>query len=340
MQTQTKASVFKKVPELTILILVTVAGYLIIGAMSKVNGTDVLSSLQMWGIVFSSFLFSTAIAIIAVVAGIGGGVLFTPTVMAFTSLDTLIVRATGLVVAMFSGLVSTGPFMRKGLADLKIVFFCSIPIVLGAMAGSFAAIFMAEHMGATGDAIVRLSLGLVLIFIACLFIFGGSKTEYPEVKKIDALSQKLGLHGVYWEESLSKPVYYRTTYALLGAILFLLVGFTGGFFGLGGGWAVVPVLNLVMTTPLKISAACSGVLLALGNACAIWPYITYGALIALFVAPWMLGQVIGGIMGAHILASIKAGIVRKILIVILFLTSFKLITRGIETLFSIEIPIF
>ena len=107
----------------------------------------------------------------------------------------------------------------------------------------------------------------------------------------------------------------------------------------GGGWAVVPVLNLVMAVPLKVAAASSGVLLAMGNAAAIWPYITGGALIAVLAAPWMLGQVIGGILGAHILAKIKAGIVRQILIVLLVLTSLKLIAKGIEGLTGIDIPI-
>ena len=333
-------AVLKRVPELTMLIALTVAGYIVIALFTQVSGTEVLSSMQMWAIVAGSFVASTAVAVVAVIAGIGGGVLFTPLVMAFTSMDTLIVRATGLVVAMFSGLISTGPFMRKGLSDIKIVFFCAVPIVVGALAGSFAAIFLAAYMGATGDAIVRLALGLVLVFIALMFVFGGTKTEYPMPKKVDKTSMKLGLNGSYWEESLNRPVFYQTTKPILGWILFLLVGFTGGFFGLGGGWAVVPVLNLVMTTPLKVSAACSGVLLALGNSCAIWPYITYGALIAVFAAPWMLGQVIGGIMGAHILAKIKAGIVRKILIVILFLTSIKLMSRGLEGLLSINIPVF
>jgi hypothetical protein len=173
-----------------------------------------------------------------------------------------------------------------------------------------------------------------------MFILGGSKTEYPEAKKIDAFTSKLGLKGAYWEESLKKNVDYNLTRAFPGAFLFLLVGFTGGFFGLGGGWAVVPVLNLVMATPLKVSAACSGVLLALGNACAIWPYIMYGALIPVFVAPWMIGQVVGGILGAHILARIRAGIVRNILIVILILTSIKLVIRGLETILGVDIPIF
>ena len=330
----------KRVPELTILIVLALGGYIFMGVASEVTGTEILSAQAIWGIVFGSFIFSTLIAVVAVIAGIGGGVLFTPVVLAFTSIDTLIVRSTGLVVAMFSGLISSGPFMRTGLSDIKIVFYCSVPIVVGALSGSFAAIFLQSIMGEAGDAVVRLLLGLVLVFIATMFIVGGSKTEYPEPKSIDPISEKLGLRSAYWEASLQKKVEYRLTRAVPGAILFLLVGFTGGFFGLGGGWAVVPVLNLVMATPLKVSAACSGVLLALGNSCAIWPYIMCGALIPIFAAPWMLGQVIGGIFGAYILARIKAGIVRKILIVILFLTSFKLLSRGIEGLTGIDIPIF
>ncbi len=333
-------AVFKKVPELTILIILAVAGYAFMGIFSQVTGTEVLSATSIWSIVFGSFLISTAIAIIAVIAGIGGGVLFTPIVMAFTSIDTLIVRSTGLVVAMFSGLISSGPFMKKGLADIKIVFFCSVPIVVGAISGSFGAIFLSTYMGAMGDALVRLMLGLILIFIAFLFIIGGAKTEYPKPKKIDKFTQKIGLRGSYLEESLNQNVQYQLTRSIPGFFLFLLVGFTGGFFGLGGGWAVVPVLNLVMATPLKISAACSGVLLALGNSCAIWPYIMFGALIPVFVAPWMVGQVVGGILGAHILARIKAGVVRNILIVILFMTSIKLVVRGLETIFGFDLPVF
>jgi len=99
------------------------------------------------------------------------------------------------------------------------------------------------------------------------------------------------------------------------------------------------VLNLVMSVPLKVSAATSGVLLAMGNSAAIWPYINVGALIGVIAAPWMLGQIIGGIMGAHILASIKAAFVRKVLIVMLFATSAKLTARGIEGLFGISVPL-
>lgn len=330
---------FKRVPELTFLIVLTLVAYVIMAMFSQVTGTEVLSAWSAWGIIVASFFLSLIIAIVAVLGGVGGGVIFTPIMLGFTSVDTLLVRSTGLVVAMFSGLVSSGPFMRKGLADVRLVFYCAIPIILGAMAGSEAAIGMAETMGERGDALVRLLLGCILVFIAVLFIMGGSKTEYPEPRKLDKLSQALNIKSSYWEESLNKTVHYQPNKIALGGILFFVVGFTGGFFGLGGGWAVVPVLNLVMSVPLKVSAASSGVLLAIGNAAAIWPYIVKGALIGVIAAPWMIGQVIGGILGAHILAKIKAGFVRNILIVLLILTSIKLLSRGVEGLFGIDIPL-
>lgn len=332
-------SLVRKVPELSLLIGLSIIGYFVMGAFNQVEGAGALSGGGAFLLVLASFLLSTLIAIVAVIAGVGGGVLFTPIMMAFTTIDTLIIRSTGLVVAMFSGLVSSGPFMRKGLADVKIVLYCAIPIIAGAMLGSVAAITLAEVMGAEGDAIVRLLLGVILVFIAAMFVVGGSNTEYPQPGHVSRFSEWMGLKGSYHEESLDRTIHYQATRVGLGGILFLAVGFTGGFFGLGGGWAVVPVLNLVMTTPLKISAASSGVLLAMGNSAAIWPYIKVGALIAALAAPWMLGQVIGGILGAHILARVKANFIRYILIVLLFLTSLKLISRGLETLLNIEIPV-
>jgi uncharacterized membrane protein YfcA len=53
----------------------------------------------------------------------------------------------------------------------------------------------------------------------------------------------------------------------------------------------------------------------------------------------MLGHVVGGILGAHLLIRVRAGFVRKILILILLVSSVKLIARGLEGAFGIQIPI-
>jgi len=327
------------VPELTILILLLVGGYILMAVCSKVEGTQILDPFSMWLIIIGSFFISTAIAVIAVIAGIGGGVIFTPIMLGFTSMDSLVIRATGLVVAMFGGLISSGPFMKSRLANLKIVFFCGVPIAIGALIGSVCAIYLHDALGDVGDGVVRLSLGVLMLVIAYFLFTGGGKTEYPEPKQIDRFSEKLGLEGSYWESSLRKVVDYRLVRALPGGILFISLGFIGGFFGMGGGAFLTATLNLVMMAPVKIAAACSGVLLAISDATAIWTYITYGALIAILAAPWMLGHVVGGILGAHLLIRIRAGFVRKILIFILLLSSVKLIARGLGGALGIHIPI-
>ena len=329
----------KSLPELSMLILATFACYLFIETQLDITGIASLGDFSSIDLIVLSFLCSVLIAVIAVIAGVGGGVIFTPILLAFTSIDTLIIRSTGLVVAMFSGLVSTGPLMRRGLADVKLVFLGALPIIVGGMLGSLSAISLAKYLGETSDGIVRLLLGLLLVFIAMLFIFSGKNMEYPTAQPTDNLAMKLKLRHSYWEDSLKSTISYKAIHIKMAIFLFLVVGFTGGFFGLGGGWAVVPVLNLIMSIPLKVATASSGVLLALGNAAAIWPYINAGALIGVVAAPWMLGQVVGGIIGAHILASVKASIVRNILITMLLASSLKLIGRGIETLSGIDIPI-
>jgi len=131
---------------------------------------------------------------------------------------------------------------------------------------------------------------------------------------------------------LGKVIDYPLTRAggLLGAIVG--VGMLSGFFGLGAGWAIVPAQNLIMAVPLKVAAANSGVLLGMGDCIAVWPYLLLGAIIPLFAAPWLVGQVLGGLLGALILIRVKAGFVRFLLIGFMFFACFGLLTKGLNML--------
>jgi len=312
---------------MSVLVLVSYVAMALIGAGIETPEGG-MSALSILGILAGFFLLSFAIACLAVIAGIGGGVIFTPVMLAFTGVDSVIVRGTGLIVAMFSGLISTGPFMRKGLANLRIVILLVCAYSVGAFAGAQGAIMVAESMGETGEALVRIILGVIVFLIAGYFIWGGTKMEWPEVNKVDGFTKRLGIPIPYYEASLDKIVDYVVHRAHWGMLAIFVVGLIGGFFGMGGGWAAVPAMNMIMGVPLKVAAACSGVLLGMGDCVAVWPYLLAGALIPLFAAPWLVGQVLGGIAGSYLLVRIKAGFVRSILIGLLVFTAFALITKG------------
>lgn len=320
-----------------VLVLAFTAMFLLsIGAETPPGG---MALTNVTWIILGSFLLSFAIAIIAVVAGIGGGVLFTPIMLAFTAVDSLVVRATGLIVAMFSGLVSTGPFMKSGVGNLKVCVFGCANFGIGAFLGAQGAIYIYKYMGVAGEAWLRIALGILIFCIFLSFIWGGKKIEYPTVKRVDRFSQWLNLRQPYYEESLGRVVDYPLTRAGPTIGLLVVVGMISGFFGLGAGWAMTPLLNLGMGCPLKVAAASSGIILGRGDSIGVWPYLLAGSIIPLWVAPWLVGQVVGGIIGAYLLIAVRAEKVRKILIGILFFTAFGLVTRGLHMLEVIpEVP--
>ena len=110
--------------------------------------------------------------------------------------------------------------------------------------------------------------------------------------------------------------------------LFCFVGLISGLFGLGAGWAMVPVFNLVMMAPLKVAAACSKVLIGVGDTAAVWPYMNHGGIFPLFAVPAMIGLVLGTIIGAKLMLRIKAGPIRYLIIGIMLFSGAKLILDG------------
>ena len=278
------------------------------------------------------FLISFAIAIVTVIAGIGGGVIFTPIMMAFTPINSVVIRATGLIVAMFSGLISTGLFLRKGLGHFKMCIVLVVSQGLGALLGAQSAISTAQNLGEFGEGAIRIALGVILVIVAAYFFTGAKRLEWPSVGHVDALTKWMKLEHTYREQSDGKVYTYKITRITLGLVLVLVVGFIGGFFGMGAGWALTPVQNLALGVPLKAATANSGIILSMVGCVSIWPYMLAGGIIPLFVLPLLSGQVVGGLVGAIVMVRVRVSIVRIILIGIMVFTSFGLVTDGLTTL--------
>ena len=332
-----KKSKYLQSPYLEIIIMIgsIVLAYFGLAVLSMVpevpaKGAMQTSSISLIALAF--FLLSIAVAMLSVIAGIGGGVIFTPLMLAFTNVDSLIVRGTGLIVAMFSGLISTGIFLKKGLGNYRLCIMLTLSQGVGALLGATLAVSVANSSGVLGEGLMRSCLGVLLALIAVYLFLGGKKLEWPVIKKIGKFTSALKLGGSYYEESEGLLKKYEVTRAPLGILLLFVVGMIGGFFGMGGGWAITPSLNLGMGLPLKLAAANSGIILGIGSCISIWPYISAGSIIPLFVLPWLAGQVIGGFIGSYALARIRVKIVRLILIGIMVFTAFGLITKGLSIL--------
>jgi len=274
-----------------------------------------------WPIVL--FFFCLVLGVLAVMAGVGGGVLYVPLVSGFFPFHIDFVRGVGLLVAL-AGALAAGPgLLRRNLANLRL----ALPVALVASACSIVGALLGLYLSSLNPNIIQVCLGMTIVGIALLLLLS-KNTEKPVVTKQDALGLALGLKGAYWDEGARQSVEWKTHRTLPGLLLFILVGLMAGMFGLGAGWANVPLFNLLMGVPLKVSVATSKFLLSITDTSAAWIYMNRGCVIPLIGVPSVVGLMLGSLIGVKILAIAKPKLIRYMVIAVLFFAGLKAIDKG------------
>jgi uncharacterized membrane protein YfcA len=269
------------------------------------------------------FIFCFVLGIIAVLAGVGGGVLYVPLVSGFFPFHIDFVRGAGLMVAL-AGALAAGPgLLRRNLASLRL----ALPVALIASSCSIAGAMLGLFLSKANPSIIQTCLGATIIGIAVLLIFS-KNTEKPVVGKQDALGLALGISGVYLDAATGENIDWKTHRTPTGLVLFIFIGLLAGMFGLGAGWANIPVLNIVLGVPLKISVATSKFLLSITDTSAAWIYLNKGCVIPLIAIPSIIGLMFGSLVGVRLLTIAKPKFIRYMVIVVLLFAGFKAIDKG------------
>ena len=267
------------------------------------------------------FVVTFVMGVFAVLGGVGGGVLYVPIISGFFPFHLDFVRGAGLLVAL-SGALAAGPgLLKANLASLRL----AIPLALIA---SSCAIVGAMIGLALPTNVVQICLGATILGI-CILMLTAKKSELPDVPKADNLSTALRIYGVYREDSTGETINWKIHRTPVGLVLFVGIGIMAGMFGLGAGWANVPVLNLVMGAPLKISVATSKFLLSITDTSAAWVYLNQGCVIPMMVVPSLVGIMLGSFVGVRVLKVAKPAFIRWMVIAILVLAGAKALSKGL-----------
>jgi uncharacterized membrane protein YfcA len=278
------------------------------------------AAIAWWIWPIALFITTFALGIVAVLSGVGGGVLFVPIVGSFFPFHLDFVRGAGLLLALSGALSAAPSLLASGLASLRL----AMPF---ALVGSVASIAGALLGLALPAALMQTALGIAILAIAAL-IWSAKRSEYPAVPAPDRLAAALRLNGVYHDPVDAREVRWQTHRTAAGLALFAGIGLLAGMFGLGAGWANVPVLNLVLGAPLKVSVATSGVVLSVIDTSAAWIYLHSGAVLPLIAVPSIVGVMLGAKVGARLLRVAPAATVRKLVIAMLAIAGARALLKG------------
>ena len=277
--------------------------------------------MEWWLWPIALFAITFAMGIVAVLAGVGGGVLFVPIVGALFPFHLDFVRAAGLLIALTSALSAAPSLLVAGLASLRL----AMPL---ALIGSVTSIIGALVGLALPTNAVQIALGATILAIA-LLMWRAGRSEHPEVVRPDALGAALGMHGVYHDPALGRDVAWQVHRTPTALFAFGGIGLLAGMFGLGAGWANVPALNLLMGAPLKLAVGTSGFVLSVVDTSAAWIYLNRGAVLPIIVAPSIIGVMLGAKIGARLLRKARPELVRRIVIALLLLAGARALLKGL-----------
>lgn len=275
---------------------------------------------QWWVWPLLLFVVTFVMGILAVMAGVGGGVLFVPIVAGFFPFHLDFVRGAGLIVAL-AGALAAGPgLLKANLANLRL----ALPVALIASIFSIVGAFLGLALPTN---ITQIALGITISAIAILFVFS-KNSEFPTIGARDNLSKKLKIDGTYYEATSGKTIDWTVWRTPQGFIMFVFIGLIAGMFGLGAGWANVPVLNLLMGAPLKIAVGSSKFLLSITDTSAAWIYMNQGAVLPIIAVPSVLGIMFGSLIGVRLLAGTKPKAVRYLVIGMLLFAGLRSLLKG------------
>lgn len=289
--------------------------------MPAADTATAAAALAWWAWPILLFATTFALGIVAVLSGVGGGVLFVPIVGGFFPFHLDFVRGTGLLLALSGALSAAPTLIASGLASLRL----AMPF---ALVGSTASIFGALLGLALPASLMQTALGASILAIAAL-MWRAKRSEFPGVGAPDLLGAALRLNGVFHDARDGTARAWHVHRTPAGLAVFALIGMLAGMFGLGAGWANVPALNLLLGAPLKVSVATSGLVLAVTDTSAAWIYLHSGAVLPLLTVPSVVGMMLGAKIGARLLRIAPASKIRVAVLSLLLLAGLRSLLKGL-----------
>jgi uncharacterized protein len=293
------------------------------GVSHASQGAEPVFALPWWGWALLLFITTFVLGVLAPLAGVGGGVLFVPIVGSFFPFHIDFVRGAGLLVALAGALAAGPSLLRSGIASLRLAMPLALLASISAVGGATVGLMLPAR-------IVQIALGSTILAIAAL-MWLSKRSDVPAVPEPDALATALRINGIYFEGTKNQNIDWRVHHTPAALALFVVIGAVAGMFGLGAGWANVPVLNLVMGAPLKVSVATSNFMLSIVDTGAAWVYLNSGAILAIVAIPSMLGMMLGAMVGVRLLARAKSEMVRKLVIGLLLVAAITALMKGLTS---------
>lgn len=258
-----------------------------------------------------AFLLAVAVGLMVGVVvgalGAGGGILSVPILVYMLGQSPHEAAAGSLVIVGLTAILSIIPHARAGRVRVRDGLLFGALSLLGALAGGRVSVLVPETVLMSLFGVLLLGVGVVMV--------------------VKAHRQRTGRSSAASTRQPVGPV------GLLAAAL--VTGFLTGFFGVGGGFAVVPMLVIVLRIPMRHAVGTSLLVMILASAAGLVSRVGAGIDIDWpVVLAFAAGSMAGGLLGAPASRRVRESTLTALFGLLLLGVSLAVIGHSIFTLLA------
>jgi uncharacterized membrane protein YfcA len=250
--------------------------------------------------------FGLVIGLIVGAVGGGGAILALPVLVYVLGEGVGPASTASLIVIAVAAAAGAGALAREGQVCWRLALLFSAPAAVGSLLGALANVAVSGRV-------------LILSFVPIMLLAAGATWQRAGVDRAD-------------DDADCPPASARVV-ALAG----LAVGATTGFFGVGGGFMIVPMLTLGMKLAFRRAVATSLVIITLTGLAALASHLVAGAapdlpVTAVLGGSTALGALAGTATAGHLpQQALARGFAIIVTLVALFLLTDTLLLGGPPT---------
>lgn len=250
----------------------------------------------------ASCLIGLGTGLMAGTFGVGGGIVATPLLKVFMGFSAQVAIGTTLALILPTSLTGAINYYRQNLIDYKLALKLALPSVLAATGG-------AALTGSVSAKQLMLSFSGLIILAALDLLFGYSDgLKARRAKKAVSLTNESS--QAESESRIDREIYISPTLSRALPVG-LLAGFLSGFFGVGGGFIMIPIFLALFNMPLKMALGTSLLTVSLISIPGIITHAWLGHVRFDTVAMLVCGAVPGSYLGSKIAIMVKDKLLKK-----------------------------
>lgn len=220
--------------------------------------------------ILTALAVGALIGLVVGALGAGGGILSVPALIYLLGVAPHEATSASLVIVLFTALAALGGRIGKNTICYQIALVFAALATVGTWLGSLANRAVSADLLMYAFALLLICVGLVMLRRAYPGLFrGAARAGSSGVFSDDGVAAADGASGTGSTPALRTVSATGEVTSIGGAPLWrvaLVATVTGaltGFFGVGGGFAIVPALTLVLHLPIKRAASTSLLIMAI-----------------------------------------------------------------------------